>query len=135
MLLIIESMQTNLYMIVLLFELSIFLLFQYVLFVLWFLFISAITLSTSGLIHYTWRSVYAAIFGQLCKSWSRKQPYFFNFTVREVCVLNDEWCILIISISTLSGVIHIYIMSMCPGNTFPKNALTSQKSNIPLTFL
>ena len=28
--------------------------------------------------------MYAAIFGQLCKSWSRKEPYFFNFTVREV---------------------------------------------------
>ena len=65
-------------------EISTHIIYQYVLFVLWFLFVTSITLSFTGLLHYTWRSIYAALFDQMCKSFSRRQPYLYRFTVREI---------------------------------------------------
>lgn len=65
-------------------EISTHIIYQYVLFILWFLFIISMTLSFVGFVYYIWRSVYAALFGHMCRSCPRRQPYNYRLTVREI---------------------------------------------------
>lgn len=64
-------------------EISTHIIYQYVLFVLWFLFVTSITLSSLGLLHYTLRSVYHALCRNTCTCLTQGKKIFYRFTVRE----------------------------------------------------
>lgn len=110
-------------------EISTHIIYQYVLFVLWFLFVCSIILSFIGFFYYIWRSVYAAIFGHLCKSSnsSRKQAYLYQFTVREI-----EYMELI---RVKHMVLYKDILARCAGETIVKSSKRSPDSETQTIFV